>query len=121
MWAQSHPDLSVDESWSRLVGTKGMLAEGAIAGLAPGGRYRFRAATGDDFAGEVLLNQPGSVFAGTVESLNDGLLRYATERLGGQTWTMIWLATYGIDRGRVAVLQARMDGLLAGLFGTRRS
>ena len=112
-WARVVTELTVDEVHRRVMGPEGLVAEGSLAGLEEGDPYRIAAATGEVFAGRVLINRPPGDFAGTVASLDDALLRYVYE-VGT---TSVWLSAWGVAEETVRDFerrwQAKLEGLLA--------
>ncbi|MGA7216670.1 MAG: SRPBCC domain-containing protein [Candidatus Sulfotelmatobacter sp.] len=93
-WARTPSPKSYGEMWSRLTGEGGILAEGSFAGLNRGDKYSIRAVTGDVFEGVVISHVPNKQFAGTVENLNNSLLRIVLDRPGA-TEAGVWLASWG--------------------------
>ena len=100
--------------WSKLMGRDGLVAEGSLEGLREGDRYRIRAATGEVFEGTVLMNSAPKDFAGTVDHLNDGILRYGWEASFGT----VWLTTYEVDAERIDRFVAEWSGRMTRLLGS---
>jgi uncharacterized protein YndB with AHSA1/START domain len=84
---------SAEAFWPTVMGRDGFVAEGAVDGLAEGDHYRIRAATGEMFEGTVLMHARPTDFAGTVATLDDGLVRYGWEG----PFITLWLATWNGD------------------------
>ena len=116
-WAAVALAVSPEEAWGRLMSRDGLLREGSLEGLAEGGRFSIRTATGDTLRGVVQVASTGLDFAGTVENMNDGLFRAAIEsgHMAGLS-ALIWLATYGLSKVQVDELRARLAGMLHELF-----
>ncbi|MGH7518134.1 MAG: SRPBCC family protein [Gemmatimonadales bacterium] len=100
--------------WSKLMGRDGLVAEGSLEGLGEGDRYRIRAATGEVFEGTVLMNSVPKDFAGTVDHLNDGILRYGWEGSFGT----VWLTTYEVDEKKIDRFVAEWSGRMTRLLGS---
>jgi uncharacterized protein YndB with AHSA1/START domain len=100
--------------WSKLMGSDGFVAEGSLEGLVEGDRYRIRAATGEVFEGTVLMNSVPKDFAGTVDHLNDGILRYSWEASFGT----VWLTTYEVDERTIDRFVAQWSGRMTRLLGS---
>jgi uncharacterized protein YndB with AHSA1/START domain len=93
-WARTPSTKSYGEMWSLLTGKNGILAEGSFAGLGRGDKYSIRTVTGDVFEGVVVSHVPNKQFAGTVENLNNSMLRIVLDRPGAAE-AGIWLASWG--------------------------
>jgi uncharacterized protein YndB with AHSA1/START domain len=109
------PGETAQALWRVVMGPQAVVAEGSLEGVAEGGHYRVKAATGEVFEGTVLVHAPPNDFAGTVAGLNDGILRYGWE--GG--FGTLWLATYDVDERRVAEFTAAWSDRLSRLLGQR--
>jgi uncharacterized protein YndB with AHSA1/START domain len=115
-WPRLKVQPSIEEAWQRLMGADGLVREGALAGLRPGDRYRWQAATGDTFEGVVQFLNPVKNFCATVENLNDALLLVGVSQLFGQREVSLWLSAYGVPPEQVEALNERFLGLLRALF-----
>jgi len=71
-WPRVPVSVAADEAWRRVLGPDGLGREGSVSGLKAGDPYGLTAASGDVFAGRVLVNDPPYEFAGTVEALPTG-------------------------------------------------
>lgn len=94
--------------------------EGSVEGLKEGDRYRVEAATGDELAGRVVVNDPPYEFAGTVEGLNDALACLRMHDVGGPSpdsghVACLWLSSWGVPKQEVEALGERWKRLLDGL------
>lgn len=111
-WVRRPTERSRDEVWRRLFADGGLLAisAGAAEGTPrPGEGEPFTLRLGGGQRGRVRMATPGAHFAGTVESLDDGLLFVEFEG-GGETWHCgLWLSTYGLPRERVEALQRDLE------------
>lgn len=117
LWPRARVEGGAAEVWRRLLGRDGFTREGSIDGLREGDRYRVTAATGDAFAGSVLVNDPPYEFAGTVASLDDGLVCLRTYDVAGPEpkdghAASLWLSTWGVPRQDLEALGARWKQLL---------
>jgi len=93
-WARVPFSKSYREMWSLLTGANGILTEGSFKGLSRGDKYSIRAVTGDVFEGVIVSHIPNKQFAGTVENLNNSMLRIVLDRPGVNE-AGIWLASWG--------------------------
>lgn len=79
-----------EETFHKVFGPQGFLAEGSIEGLREGAAYQMTSSWGDDFSGEVLVNFSPDAFAGKLAHFNKGILRYEREGshalIGLQLW-----------------------------------
>lgn len=94
-----------EQVWERLLNRAG---DGMID-WSPGAQsYELRLG-GERCPGKVIRANPPYNFAGTLESLNDGILFIELER-GGERWHCgIWLSIYGLPNERVAELRQALD------------
>jgi uncharacterized protein YndB with AHSA1/START domain len=120
LWPKAKVRGSAADVWKRLLGQDGFAREGSIEGLREGERYRVKAATGDVFAGKVVVNDPPYEFSGTIEGLNDALAALRTHDVGGPSPTdghvaSLWLSTWGVPQHELAALGERWKKLLDGL------
>ncbi len=99
--------------WEQVMGPQGLVEEGSVGGVGEGDRYRIRAATGEVFEGKVLMNTPPTDFAGTVDRLNDGVLRYGWEG----SFTTLWLSTYDVDERETDAFVATWSERITRLLG----
>jgi hypothetical protein len=71
---------------------------------------------GEHFDGTAVQRKEPVHFAGTLPSLNDGLLFLELEP--GETWHLgFWMSTYSLPVERVQELQKNVDGLMDELLG----
>lgn len=120
LWPRVKVRGTAAEVWRRLVGRDGLTREGSVEGLKEGERYRVKAATGDELAGTVVVNDPPYEFSGTVEGLNDALVCLRTHDAGGPTpdsghVACLWLSSWGAPKQDVEALGERWKRLLDGL------
>jgi len=104
------------EAWSVLASPHALLAEGSLDGLNPGDRYAITTVHGDRFEGRVLLNQPPTEFAGTVDNMDLSLLRFGIETYLRQPEASFWLSTWG-DPTRADTFRANWRQTFDRLFG----
>jgi uncharacterized protein YndB with AHSA1/START domain len=102
-----------DRAWQRLAGA--MQPGGGLDALRPGDRYTVTTTHGDRLEGKVVLNQPPTEFAGTVENRGHSLLRFGIETYGGPPEATVWLSTWG-DEDRARSFEAQWDATLTELF-----
>jgi uncharacterized protein YndB with AHSA1/START domain len=105
-WARVPSPKSYGEMWATLTGPNGILAKGSFEGLSKGDRYSIRTVTGDVFEGVVLSHIPNKQFAGTVENLNNSLLRIVLDNPGTPE-AGIWLASWGAQPAANQVFEWR--------------
>lgn len=120
LWPKANVRGTAAEVWKRLLGKDGFAREGRVEGLKEGDRYGVTAATGDVFAGRVVVNDPPYEFSATVESLNDGLLALRTHDVAGPDpkhghVASLWLSTWGVPQRDLTTLGERWRKLLDGL------
>jgi len=99
--------LSPEETYARIMGTEGLGAATALTGLREGDGYKISGAAGL-FEGSVLINSPPLDFGGTVNNLNDALLRY--ELYGGRA--KLWVATWGVEDSRIGDLKRELNAIV---------
>ena len=85
-----------------------LLGLGAVADIAPGGRYAAMAATGDQVSGEVWFRDELQ-FGLTVDAWGDGLLimTRSPDATGGHGSASMILSTYGLEPAAFDALEAR--------------
>ncbi len=97
------------EVWPKLI----KAFDGFSPSRAEGDRYSLAAPWGT-ISGRVVTNTPGHQFAGTVESLDDALLRILAERMGPKTCAWLWLSIWGPKASQAPALQKQLTALLKG-------
>jgi hypothetical protein len=115
-WVRRPISSSKEQAWSLLAGPRALLAEGSLEGLRPGDRYALTTVHGEVFEGRVLLNQPPTEFAGTVENMDHSLLRFGIETYGRIPEASFWLSTWG-EAGRAEEFRSRWTQTFDRLFG----
>lgn len=120
LWPKANVRGTAAEVWKRLLGRGGFAREGRIDGLKEGDGYGVTAATGDVFAGRVVVNDPPYEFSATVEGLNDGLLALRTHDVAGPDPShghaaSVWISAWGVPQQDLAALGERWKKLLDGL------
>ncbi|MBD3402681.1 hypothetical protein GF420_07280 [candidate division GN15 bacterium] len=119
VWAKKRIDVSLEEAWRRVMGSDGLMREGAVEHLKAGDRYGLVTGDGEEWQGVVRVINPPRDFAATVEPLNSAYLRvYIDDRCYGPgvKQVQLWLSLFGYDERSVADLQQKYDRLLATLF-----
>jgi uncharacterized protein YndB with AHSA1/START domain len=114
-WANRGVAVAPEEAWRRLMSAEGLLREGSLDALRPGGRYHLRAATGDLMEGVVEAVAPPKFWA-TVENLNNAFFAVLIEKCGGPTQAGVWLSSFGVPRAEVEAFRERWSLLLEKLF-----
>jgi uncharacterized protein YndB with AHSA1/START domain len=115
-WVRRRTDIPHAEAWKRFSSGQGLLRDGSLDGLREGDRYAISAATGDRFEGVVLFLGPPQDFSGTVETLNNALIRVHLEELLGVRHLWVWLAVYDLPQKEVDAFRDRWQTLLETLF-----
>jgi uncharacterized protein YndB with AHSA1/START domain len=111
-------DASVREAWDRLFGPYGLCADGRVDGLGVGDRYAFQTVDADTLQGTVRRIRFHDDFEGTLENLNDGLIRVQIDDIFGKRDTYVTLWTWGVEAREVAGLRKRLGAMVATLFPT---
>lgn len=83
-----------------------------------GNIYTLSSPQGNRNEGKVLLLNPPFVFTGTVQDMNNALLRVTIETFGRYREISIWLATYGLPAARLTGFQQEWDAQLQRLFNS---
>ncbi|MHC4989803.1 MAG: SRPBCC family protein [Planctomycetota bacterium] len=116
VWVRRVIDGTPSEGWARIMGTRGLVAEGSVDALAEGDRYEVRAADGSQLSGQICVFGPPLDFAATVEELNDAYLRLRIDRAcseqQGSLEAHLWLSTYGLSEDEVERVEQRYGALL---------
>jgi uncharacterized protein YndB with AHSA1/START domain len=118
VWVRTTSDLPVSEAWARLIAPDAMGVAGAPASLREGDRYSLAAVTGDRFSGRVLQAIPPYELSGTVESINNGVMRVGVERAMNQTCPQVWLSTWDFDQRWMDDFEKRIVELLGRVFNS---
>ncbi|MDE2876936.1 MAG: SRPBCC domain-containing protein [Gemmatimonadota bacterium] len=121
---------SREEVWERLLGENGVgrrrgadaVADSTPAGtrgagsLAVGDPFHFVLDGGEVLEGKVVLCDRPWAFAGSLRSLNDGVLHVEMEG-SGERWKMgVWLSAYGVGEGRCDRVGAALASTIGKLF-----
>ncbi len=115
-WPRQKISISREQAYQRLVESKGLFAEGSIAGSRAGQSYRLRAVTGEEFSGRVEFNIPPRGFCVTVEQMNDALLWLTIEGAPGKHEAQLWLSAFGVPQTQVEQFGERWQQVLKTLF-----
>jgi uncharacterized protein YndB with AHSA1/START domain len=116
VYEKSSVPMKPEEAFAALTGARGLTAEGRVAGLKPGERYRVKAATGDVYEGRVLIHTPGRSFIGTVEALDDAVMRVEVERWGDKAGPFVWFSLWGEAGKKAGALKAGWRRVLDEVF-----
>jgi uncharacterized protein YndB with AHSA1/START domain len=115
-WERQALAVPKDEAWSVLASPQALLAEGSLDGLSPGDPYAITTVHGDRFEGRVLLNQPPTEFAGTIDNMDHSMLRFGIETYLRHPEASFWLSTWG-EPSRAEALRVRWRETFDRLFG----
>ena len=105
-----------EKAWERLMSPQGILKEGSLGSPSEGDRYKITTASGDPLEGVVLMMKHPTDFAGTVENMDDSLLRIMFEECFGHPEAQMWLATWGMPEAQVREIEKRWTDLLITLY-----
>jgi hypothetical protein len=108
----------LDDAWERLMSSRGLVAGGALP-AAPGDRYESTTAAGDRFEGQTHLISPPQDLCGTVENLNNGLLRLRLDEgcmTSPKREAHVWVSTFGMPSDETDALEGRLQQLVDTLF-----
>ncbi len=114
-WARANFSCSFDEAWGRLFGPTGWTSSTALDRALEGERYTLANPNGGALSGEVRIAAAPGDFTGTIDELNNGLLRVMLEP-GSQNEIGVWAHGYGIPPGRMNELQHDWQDHLTKLF-----
>lgn len=115
-WAKVPYDTSREDAWKRLMGPRGLLAEGSLDGASDGSQYAIRTATGDRLEGVVRYFEPPKAFVATVDNLESSFLRIKLEDLYGLREVNLWLSAYRLEPEDVEAIETRWQQGLDELF-----
>jgi uncharacterized protein YndB with AHSA1/START domain len=110
---------TLEEVWDHVVGSGGIALEQDPKELAEGSPYRASSPTGDSWNGRVLICEPGVVFAGTVDEVGDGLLRFYMDPCQANpelSDLMFWISLWGQSAPEVDALRAAWSDRLESVF-----
>jgi uncharacterized protein YndB with AHSA1/START domain len=116
IWVRRPTTRTPDDVWKEILGSNGLGIDPEVNSIAPGQQYRFNA-LGEPVVGKVHLVNPPVQFAGTADSLEDGLLFVELEPGRERRHVGIWLSTYGLKAERVAGLRTSLESLADRIFG----
>jgi len=115
VWARQKIELPREETWNRLMSSKGLNLEG----LARGDSFDRVISTGDRLQGNVLLCKPPNDFCAIIANLNGSFFRVSNEywsKPRPHAEPNLWLSTYGLLNHQALAIQASLTKLLARLF-----
>jgi uncharacterized protein YndB with AHSA1/START domain len=115
-WAKATISQPAEEVWAKLIGEKGLVASGSLAGLKETDAYDIETVTGHRFKGDVQFINPPKDFAGSVQNMNNGMFRFWIDRFGECTMVNVWLSTYGVPKSEVREFEDKCNALLKVLF-----
>ncbi|MEJ2151491.1 MAG: SRPBCC domain-containing protein [Gemmatimonadota bacterium] len=111
--------VTLPEVWDGLVGPGGIALEPDAKELSEGVSYQATAPTGDSYSGRVLICEPGLIFAGTVDEIGDGLLRFYMDPCQANpdlSDLMFWISLWDRPASEVDALRAAWSDRLETLF-----
>lgn len=120
VWTRRPTTKSPSEIWERLLGDDGFGIQPGPDAIASGQSYRIDS-LGEPVTGTVRMFNAPKHFAGTADSLEDGLLFVECEPGSDKRHVGIWLSTYGLTDDRVGGLQTRLNAIADRVFGTQAS
>ena len=115
-WAKVELSEPVESAWEKITGPHALAAKGSFKNLKEGDRYEVETVTGQRFSGQVqLINSPKD-FSGSIENMNNGVLRVWIDRVADRTVANLWLSTYGIAKSDVEDFENRWTKILQDLI-----
>ncbi len=116
-WSMTPVDLPRERAWRRLVGGDGIGLDAAASELSEGDAYALTTSSGRELRGIVHVYDPSTDFSGTVENLNNGIVRLGLEAgPDGDPYAILWLATYGVEQETIDAIRDEFEGLLGRVF-----
>jgi uncharacterized protein YndB with AHSA1/START domain len=107
---------SRDACVAKLMGPKGLCAEGTLDGLNAGDTFHLRAADGQELRGVVTHNNPAGYFCFELPQAGDRMLAIFCENCGGAAMlTTMWLL-YDVTDDEAEQVRRRWSALVDGLF-----
>lgn len=115
------PDISVEEAWNRLMGSRGLVASSHAEPRAAQERYAMTTSRGDRLEGIVGSYAPPKDFSATVTNVNDAWLRLHIDDIAlfCRREVNLWISTYALPKGQVERLQANFDAMFAELLSSK--
>ena len=114
-WARSRFDGSYEAMWSALFGSDGWTPGSPVEQARDGDRYRLQAPDGMSISGTVCIVEHPKDFTGTIDELNDAVLRVQLEPTTAGNQAGVWVAAYGVDAERMTSLAASWQRALTAL------
>ena len=114
-WARCRFDGSYDAMWSALFGTDGWTPSGRLEAARDGDHYRIAAPDGTTISGTVCIVEHPKDFTGTIDELNDAVLRVQLEPAPSGNQVGVWVAAYGVAPERMQALAASWQRALTAL------
>lgn len=106
----------VETAWRKLIGENGFRLEEILSTAKAGDRYTSTAASGDEFRGIIqIVDQPWQ-FSGTIENLDNALLRLTLDPSPQGTLASVFINTYGIAGNQLKALEEQLDTMMSTLF-----
>ncbi len=116
-WVRRPTALAREAVWERFRKPGGVFRSVALDALGSGDRFRLERPDGEVLEGRVLVNAAPLEFAGTLESLGGGMIRFGFEDCMGGPEAHVWIATWGLPASEVAALERRWNAALEQAFG----
>jgi uncharacterized protein YndB with AHSA1/START domain len=117
-WAHARVTASFDDAWAAIFGRVGWVPICPPDELRPGDHYALTAPDGLSASGTVLVTERPTDFSGTIDELNDALLRVQLEPSQGDGVATVWIAAYGVDPDRMAALETSWQAALERVLRT---
>lgn len=114
VWHPVPSPLSVQQAWRRMCAPApgGLLQKGSLEGWTEGAPYEFVGPDGRTYRGIVERSVPDKAFAGTIDWLDDALLRVEVERAGDGSMPCVWLSVWGPKKAGAAGVAAAWNDAL---------
>ena len=107
---------SREEAWTRITGPGGWFNADGQTQVSVGDHYRTHTTSGDELHGVVQGWMPPRQFFGTVEGMNNALLRIQVDAGADAGTATLWLSTYGVAEADVRAVERAWQASLDSLF-----
>jgi uncharacterized protein YndB with AHSA1/START domain len=111
-WAHAPIRGSYADGWRVIFGRRGWVPTRPPDHLHAGDRYALTAPDGTSVSGTVSIADWPTDFSGTIDELNNGILRVQIEASQSQATATVWAAAYGIDLQQMIELEQRWQPAL---------
>lgn len=103
-WVRVLLDGSYEDAWEAMLN---LWTGTDFSRCSEGDPYKLVAADGEVFSGKTVAYHPGRQFGGTVDQMNNGLMRFALDECGNGPEACIWLTTYGVPSAELDAFAER--------------